>query len=201
MTTVTSQKVQKGPLLAIFASEARIAVLRVFMLDPLRAYYQRQIEAATHLPIRAVQRELERLTAIALLYRREEGNRTYYQVDTQFSLFPELRSIILKMASPEERLRGNLALDESVRLVFHCESDGRVLIVTSGGKRPSLATPGPFSATVMSVEEFTRILTDPAKPLDGYLSDGVDLLGRRDDVIWRRIEAAGYEVRKGKGVP
>jgi DNA-binding transcriptional ArsR family regulator len=185
----------------IFASEARIAVLRVFTLDPFRAYYQRQIEAATGLPIRAVQRELLRLAAIGFLYRREEGNRTYYQVNTQFALFPELRSIILKMAEPGDRLRGQLAMDESVRLAFLCESEGRALVVTSGGKRPSLTAPGPFVIDVMSSEEFTRVLAGNPESLESFLAHGVDLLARREDVIWRRIEAAGYAVEKGKGVP
>lgn len=201
MTIAISQNAHQRALLAIFASEARVAVLRVFMLDPLRAYYQRQIEAATGLAIRAVQRELERLTAIALLYRREEGNRTYYQVDIQYSFFPELRGIILKMSDPADRIRGLLALEESVCLAFLNEGEGRVLIVTTGGKRPSLAEPGAFALDVMSSEEFTRALSADARSLDMFLVQGVDLLGRREDVIWRRIEAAGYAVKKGKGVP
>ena len=171
------------------------------MLDPLRAYYQRQIEAATNLPIRAVQRELDRLSSISLLYRRAEGNRAYYQVDMQFPLFPELRSMILKTVEPAERLRGMLALDESARLAFLCESEGRVLVVTTAGKRPSLATPGALSIEVMSTDEFVRALSEHPASIEPFLVRGVDLLGRREDVIWRRIEVAGYEVAKGKGVP
>ena len=201
MTIILSQNMRNKALLAIFASEARVAVLRVFMLDPLRAYYQRQIEAATGLAIRAVQRELERLSAIAMLYRREEGNRTYYQVDIQYPLFAELRGIILKMSGPADRLRGQLALEDSVCLAFLNESENRVLIVTAGGKRPSLAEPGAFALEVMSSEEFTRLLSSGAGPLEPFLAHGVDLLGRREDVIWRRIEAAGYAVKKGRGVP
>ena len=181
---------------------ARVVVLRVFMLDPLRAYYQRQIEAATGQPIRAVQRELDRLTSTGLLYRRAEGNRTYYQVDVQFCLFPELRSMVLKTASAEERLRGHLAMDAAVRLAFWNESENRVLAVTlGGGKSVPAAIAGALQVETMSMEEFDRLLADEPSALEGYLGCGVDLLGRRDDVIWRRIEAAGYQVPKGKGVP
>lgn len=201
MAVVSESTRPENALLGIFASAARVSVLRVFMLDPSRAYYQRQIEGATGLPIRAVQRELERLTSVGLLYRRVEGNRTYCQVDTRFPLFPELRSMILKTATDEDRLRGLLALDESVRLVFLDQSEGRVLIVTAGAKRPSLTDPGPFSIQVMTSEEFLRALSESPAPLEPFLSGGADLLGRREDVIWRRIEAAGYTVEKGKGVP
>ena len=201
MTTETSQILSSSILVAIFSSAARIAVLRVFLLDPLRAYYQRQVEAATEQPIRAVQRELDRFTSIGLLYRRVEGNRTYHQVDVQFSLFPELRNMILKMAGPEDRLRGILAVDESVRLALYCESDGRILVVTTGGKRPALPAPSPFSMDVMSVEDFTHMLLEGPSSLEPFLRRGVDLLGRREEVIWRRIEAAGYKVEKRKGIP
>ncbi len=180
---------------------ARVVVLRLFMLDPLRAYYQRQIEAATGLPIRAVQRELDRLASSGLLYRRSEGNRMYYQVDMQFALFPELRGLVLKTASDEERLRGLLALDESVRLAFLNGEEKKVLVVTTSGRPSSVSAPAGYVMEVLSVDEFARQAADRSASLETYLARGVDLLGRREDVIWRRIEAAGYLVRKEQGVP
>ena len=200
---MTANKRQKAhdPLFAVFASSARVAVLRVFVLDPIRTYYQRQIESATGLPIRAVQRELERFAQVGLLYRRSEGNRAYYQVDTQFALFPELRQIFLKMAEPVDRLRGLLTMDPSVRMVFLNESEDRVLVVTIGGEPPDLAGPQRCTIETMSLEEFARLLSEDPERLEPFLARGVDLLGRREDVIWRRIEAAGYSVRKAKGVP
>lgn len=187
--------------MTLFTSSARVAVLRVFMLDPVREYYQRQLETATALPIRAVQRELERLTEAGLLYRRLEGNRTYYRVDTQFVLFPELRSMVLKSVEPVERLRGLLSMEETVRLLFHNAVEDRVLLVTVGGVQPAvLEELWPFGVDVISVDEFVRLLGERREELEIYLVRGVDLLGRREDLLWRRIEAAGYAVEKGTGV-
>ena len=200
MTANKRQKAQDA-LFAVFASAARVAVLRVFVLDPVRTYYQRQIESATGLPIRAVQRELERFAQVGLLYRRSEGNRAYYQVDRQFELFPELRQIFLKMAEPVDRLRGLLALDPLVRMAFLNEAEGRVLVVTTGGEKPELAGPQPHAIETMSLQDFARVLSEDPERLEPYLARGLDLLGRREDVIWRRIEASGYSVKKGKGVP
>ncbi|MCC6695757.1 MAG: hypothetical protein IT365_09020 [Candidatus Hydrogenedentes bacterium] len=187
-------------LAILFASRARAEVLRLFLVDPARAYYQRQIEAATGLPIRAVQRELERLQSINLLYRYAEGNRTYYQVDVLFPFFPELRAMVLKMASPVDRLRGMIAMDERVLLAILDEEQQRVLLVSPGAARPEFQVPEPFTLETLSREEFGAGLADGAPALIAYLTNGVDLLGRREDVIWRRIEAAGYSVKKGKGV-
>lgn len=190
----------KGALAMLFASSARAAILRLFMLDPSRAYYQRQIEAATGLAIRAVQRELERLAAMGLVYRRAEGNRTYYQVDVQFPLFPELRSMVLKTASEPERIRGQMAVDDAVRLAFLSGEESRLLVVTEGDRHPSLSVPEPYQILTMRSDEFTKALAEKAASLESFLARGVDLLGRREDVLWRRIEAAGYHVEKGRGV-
>lgn len=200
LTTFLSQPTREGVLSGLFGSGTRAAVLRLFMLDPRRAYYQRQIEAATGVAIRAVQRELERLTWVGLLYRRAEGNRTYYRVDTQFPLFPELRNMVLKTASAEERLRGAVATEESARLAFLLTEDQTALVVTERGKRPSISVPDPYTVKVMTVDEFTRALAENPGVVAPFLRRGVDLLGRREDVIWRRIEAAGYAVQKGRGV-
>ncbi|HOE65936.1 MAG TPA: hypothetical protein PLO62_05370 [Candidatus Hydrogenedentes bacterium] len=200
MTTLFGQKNLNQTLDVLFTSKARVAVLRLLLLDPVRPYYQRQVEAATALPLRAVQRELDRLTTAGLLYRRVEGNRTYYHVDRQFPLFPELRAMFLKTGTPLERFRGALALEESVRLAFLIQDAGKILVVSNGGKRPVAAPPPQCAVEAQSVETFVRILYESPATYAPYLSEGVDVLGRRDDVVWRHIEAAGFTVAKAKGV-
>ncbi len=199
--TIDCSQLDTRYLSTIFASAARVAVLRILMLDPRRPYYQRQMETTTGLPIRAIQRELDRLTSIDLLYRRNEGKRAYYQLDTDHPLFPELRALILKGAGPADRLRAALSVLEPVRLAFLDEAAKRALVVTHAGPDTLPIDPGPFEVAVWTSESFLRRLLEAPGELDPFLRQGVDLLGRRDDVIWRRIEAAGFRVAKGKDVP
>ncbi|HOH51692.1 MAG TPA: hypothetical protein PLI98_13220 [Candidatus Hydrogenedentes bacterium] len=66
MDASTANSRHHGPrsdLGLIIASGARVAMLEALLPDPSPSFYQRQLEAATGLPLRAVQRELERLTA------------------------------------------------------------------------------------------------------------------------------------------
>jgi len=203
--TLTMGRTAKTPrgnetLSALLGSGARAEVLRLFLIDPMRDYYQRQIEAATGLPIRAVQRELERLSKIKLLYRRSEGNRTYYQVDTQFSLFQDLRNLFLRAGTPLDRVRGEAAIEPSVILLVYNETEGRLLLVYTGGREPEVGSSELLPIDTMTRDEFMLALAGRDPRVDSYLRVGVDMLGRREDVIWRRIEAAGYEVPKGKGV-
>lgn len=201
MTTIYSHPDTDKVLSTLFASSARVSILRVFMLDPYRAYYQRQLEQATGLAIRAVQRELDRLASIGLLFRHAEGNRTYHQVDTDFPFFAELRSLVLKAGKPLDLLRSRLAMDPAVRLAFWHEASGRVLVVARPGQRPEALEAEGFTVEGMESEAFVRWLNEKHESLRPFLVEGVDILGRRDDVIWRRIEASGYTVQKGEGIP
>ena len=137
--------------------------MRVFMLDPIRTYYQRQLELATGMAIRGVQLELERLSSIDLLYRHMEGNRAYYKVDMDFPLFPELRSMVLKAGDDLDRLRGYLALEKSLRLAFRDPQENRVLLVTTGEGAPSLEGHDAFVFESLTTEAFERtLLEDPS---------------------------------------
>jgi hypothetical protein len=200
-TLENSQRTRNKALIAIFASAARVAVLRVFMIDPTRAYYQRQIEQANGLPIRAIQRELERLSAVGLLFRHTEGNRAYYQVDTSFPFFPELRAMLVKSGSELESLRAALATNDAALLAFQADTRNAVLVVSRPGRTVVLEAPAGWTVEIMSIDEFGRALAERRESLDPFLVRGVDILGRREDVIWRHIEAAGYNVPKGEGVP
>lgn len=200
-TTIVSHRESSETLSALFASGARVSLLRVFMLDPVRAYYQRQLEQATGLAIRAIQRELERLVSIGLLFRHVEGNRAYHQVDLDFPLFPELRNIILKTSEARDVLRSRLAMDTSVRLAFMDSSATKLLVVTRKGQQFSVTLPETIALELVSSETFLKWVQQRDAALEPYLTSGIDLLGRREDIIWRRIEGQGYQVEKGEGIP
>lgn len=185
----------------LFGSAARVAVLKALLLDPGRPYYQRQLESATHTPLRGVQRELDRLTAMGLLFRRKEGNRVYFQVNRGHPLFPDLRAILLKEGTRIDRLRGALTQDDAVRLALLADEASRLLLVLHGGRRLTAALPPDLECETMYEEEFLGLLLQSSDRLAPYLAHGVDVLGRRDDVLWRHIEAAGHSIAKGTGVP
>jgi DNA-binding transcriptional LysR family regulator len=115
-------------------------------------------------------------------------------------LFPELRALVMKTAPPALRLRGAAALDPAVRLCILSASGDRALVVCRGGRRLAIESPG-IVLDVMSSESFLQALAEGGGAVESYLREGSDLLGRRDDVLWRHIEAAGHDVRKEPGVP
>jgi len=201
LTLESSQNITLESLTALFTSKARALVLRALLTDPRRSYYQRQLELATGLAIRAVQRELERLTQVGLLYRWTEGKRAYYSVDREHPAYAPLRALVLATLEGVDRLHAELADDDAVRMAFVDGSESRVLVVTGGDVTPGRwAAPG-IAVETMTSRVFTERLQAERESLAGYLETGEDLLGRRDDILWRRIETAGFEVRKRRGTP
>ena len=77
----------------LFSSSARVRLLGLFLMTPDRPFYQREIERETGQPIRAVQREVERLEAVGLLLRSSEGNRVFYRLNPGFPLLAELSAL------------------------------------------------------------------------------------------------------------
>ncbi len=86
----------------LFSSTARVRVLRLFLHNPGSQFYQREIERETGQPIRAVQREVEKLEGIGLLLRSEEGNRVFYRLNPDFPLRTELMALFQEAVGPKE---------------------------------------------------------------------------------------------------
>lgn len=105
-------------LKAIFSSKTRIDLLKLFLLNPDVSFYQRQIEQKTHLPIRAIQREIHNLHAIGLLIERVSGNRKYYSLNKSHPIRNELKNIILKSSGIKEILSKHLANHKDIDLAF-----------------------------------------------------------------------------------
>jgi predicted nucleotidyltransferase len=102
----------------IFSSAARVKVLALFLLNPQTSFYQRQISVLTETRIYAVQREVERLKTLGLLTRFPRGNQMHFQVNRDFFLYPELRSIFLKTVGMKALVGDALEKAENIALAF-----------------------------------------------------------------------------------
>jgi predicted nucleotidyltransferase len=103
----------------LFSSQARVAILRLFLLNSGDRFYVREVAARTDQPRRSVQRELPKLVAIGLLTHTVDGNRKYYQVNRDCPIFPELKSIFLKTVGLGDALREYLVeAEDGIQVAF-----------------------------------------------------------------------------------
>lgn len=105
-------------LKALFSSKTRVALLKLFLLNPQANFYQREIARRLNLPIRAIQRELSNLCAVGLLTARASGNRSYYSLDSANPIKNELKNIILKSSGIAEALSIRLKEHKDIEFAF-----------------------------------------------------------------------------------
>ncbi len=89
-------------LQAFFSSKTRVALLKLFLRNPERKYYLRELTRMLNESMTPIRRELLNLKKIGLLKDARLANLIYYQVDTNFILFDELKSMITKIQNKEK---------------------------------------------------------------------------------------------------
>jgi predicted nucleotidyltransferase len=142
MTTSNSQ----SGISALFASATLGQLLYLFMLEPAREYYQRELQRLSGAHLRQLQRDLERLQRSGLIACRTHGNRRYYRAIPAHPAFAELRAVVMKTWGIGNELSAALAgLGAAVTLAFVygslargddvADSDVDVLVVGSATRR------------------------------------------------------------------
>jgi predicted nucleotidyltransferase len=194
----------------LFSSQARVAILKLLLLNAGNLYYLREIASLTDQPVRAVQRELPKLERIGLLDHTVHGNRKYYQVNRDCPIFPELKAIFLKTVGLGDALREYLSKEVGgIEVAFiygsyargeeNIASDIDVFVVGAIKARdlsaalakarselgreinPVIMTPQEFRAKAAAKNHFVlSILEEPKTFLVGNAEDLESLAGRRE---------------------
>src|SRR3989442_13076622 len=105
-------------LQALVLSEARAKVLTALFSERGRAFYQRELERVTGLPVVAVQRQLKRLTAAGLGAVGTTGGRRVYSADTRSAVYKDIASIVRKLRGPVAAVRSAPPTPPGVALAF-----------------------------------------------------------------------------------
>jgi DNA-binding transcriptional ArsR family regulator len=80
----------------LFGSRTRVKLLRLFLSEPEKLYFVREITRMIDERINSVRRELKNLEDMGLVISQDKDQKRYYQANSSFILFPELRGLILK---------------------------------------------------------------------------------------------------------
>lgn len=86
----------------------RQQILGAVLLDPRPCWYLAQLAEYLKLHHATLQRELSTLISAGILRTWRDGNRSYFVVDQNCPILPELRSILAKTTGIADRLRESL---------------------------------------------------------------------------------------------
>lgn len=89
----------------ILGSRIRVNILKLFIFNPKKEYYVREIERLIKEPFDPMRRELIHLETIGLLNSRMSGRQKYYSLNSNHTLFPEFKSMILKTVGIGDALK------------------------------------------------------------------------------------------------
>lgn len=78
---------------ALFGSKTRVKLLHLFLNNPNRAFYVREITRKIDEQINSVRRELANMLSIGIIQSDSSNNRLYYEVNQSYIHFEPLRAI------------------------------------------------------------------------------------------------------------
>ncbi len=102
----------------LFASKTRVKLLTLFLMNPEREMYVREIARNIGENINSVRRELANLEEIGLLTSERKGNLRYYVTNKKMPIYDELTSIILKTEGIAKILKNDLAVIGDAKIAF-----------------------------------------------------------------------------------
>ncbi len=80
----------------LFGSKTRVKLLQLFMKNPGRAFYVREITRKINEQINSVRRELANLLEIGVITSDTTNNRLYYEVNQKFEHYDALSALFTK---------------------------------------------------------------------------------------------------------
>jgi predicted nucleotidyltransferase len=93
-------------------------LLKLFLTNPDRAFYVREIARLTKEPVNAVRRELDYLGKAGLLKSSNRGNQKYFSVIREFPFYTELKKIVYATVALGDYVNIKLANSGDIELAF-----------------------------------------------------------------------------------
>jgi len=78
---------------ALFGSKTRVKLLHLFLNNPGKSFYVREITRLIEEQINSVRRELSNMLNVGIIKSEDSDNKLYYEVDQRYEYYVPLRAI------------------------------------------------------------------------------------------------------------
>ena len=107
---------------ALFGSKTRVKLLHLFLNNPGKSFYVREITRIIDEQINSVRRELSNMLNIGIIKCDSAENKLYYQVDQKYDYYKPLRAIFgdskdidtIDKTSPTEEYKNEISKHKSI---------------------------------------------------------------------------------------
>lgn len=114
---------------ALFGSKTRVKLLHLFLNNPGKAFYVREITRLIDEQINSVRRELANMLEVGIITSDSADNKLYYEVSQRYEYYIPLRAIFADDGTKAVQPK---SADNGSRLSVLQELDGARIIVLSG---------------------------------------------------------------------
>lgn len=90
---------------ALFGSKTRVKLLHLFLSNPGRAFYVREITRKIDEQINSVRRELANMMNVGIIKSENSNNKLYYEVNQEYVHFEPLRQIFVAATGESRALK------------------------------------------------------------------------------------------------
>ena len=102
----------------LLTSRTRVKLLTLFLMNPEKEMYIREVVRNTDENINAIRRELSNLEEIGILTSKRRGKEKYYMINKAMPIYNELSNIILKTEGVARVLQENLPELGNIEIAF-----------------------------------------------------------------------------------
>lgn len=88
----------------LFGSKTRVKIISLFLLNPERAFFVRELTRKLNTRINSVRRELIILSKIGFLKKKSEGKKIFYSVNSSFIFYDELLAMVEKTGKSGDKI-------------------------------------------------------------------------------------------------
>jgi len=107
-----------GLLAEILSSNIRAEIFRKLFGAEKQSIYLREIARRTGFAIGTVQQEINKLQRLDIITRIKDGNRIYYQANTNNPLYPEIRNLVFKTSGLVDLLKRAFSSETKIKVAF-----------------------------------------------------------------------------------
>lgn len=105
-------------LSTLITSKSRVEIITWFVTHPGERYHYNELIRILKASPPSIQRELKRLEETGLLSSKKEANVRFYWVNQDFTLYPEIKGIVLKTTGLADFLRRELSGGGDIEAAF-----------------------------------------------------------------------------------
>ena len=136
-------------LAQILSSKVRAEIFRLLFGLADQPLHLRELARRSGFAVGTIQTEMKKLVGLDLVERRKDGNRVYYQANTNHPLYTDIRQLVFKTAGLLDTFREALCNQEDIHVAFlfgsaatgklTAESDVDLLVIGDIGLRGLLS--------------------------------------------------------------